>query len=314
VDVARWAAGWQVPARLTGQPGKPDSELVRDRGTLPLYAQVAEQILAGIRQAGLQAGDRVQSEPELVRLFGISRATAGKALEHLERAGVVRREQGRGTFVQSPRLVQRRPQLGSFSDSVRRSGHDPTHRLLTFEPLTAAADEQLRAWFEDGTELVRIVRLRLVDGKPVGVHRVLVARDHLEQAGIDEQVFADPHASLYGLLDAAGIHIVEGEEHLQAVTAQAAEAAALEVGIGTALMCVLRVSWDAAGLPVEATDARYLGDRFDYSVALDRSVFTGGRARNQTLGEGEEDEPQAHWRGDARRAARDHGGRVREVG
>lgn len=281
---------------------------------LPLYAQVAEQIVAGIRDSGLRAGDRVQSEPELVRTYGISRFTAGRALEHLERAGVVRREQGRGTFVQSPRLLQRRPELGGFSDSVRRSGRDPTHRLLAFEPVAATASDPLRAWFPAGTELVGIVRLRLVDGEPVGLHRVLVARDDLARAGLDAGTFADAHASLYGLLDAAGVHVAEGEEHLQAVEAAEAEAELLQVPPGTALMRVLRVSWDAAGRPIEATDARYVGDRFDYSVALDRSRRSSA-ARNTTPGRREhEAEVQEHQRGGPGDAARDHGGRVRKVG
>lgn len=302
-------------AHLSGQPVIRDAELIRDRGVLPLYVQVAEQILGAIRDSGLQAGDRVQSEPELVRIYGISRFTAGKALEHLERAGVVRREQGRGTFVQRPRLLQRRPELGSFSDSVRRSGRDPTHRLLAFEPLEPSANDPLRSWFPDGTDLVRIARLRLVDGEPVGLHRVLVASEDLAHAGLDATVFADPHASLYGRLDAAGVHIAEGEEHLQAVQATAEESELLQVGPGTALMRVLRISWDAAGRPVEATDARYVGDRFDYSVALARSRTSGGAAPNQTPGRREhEAEAQEHQRGGPRRAARDHGGRVRKVG
>lgn len=294
--------------RLSGQPDNSGAELLRRRGGPPLYVQVSEQIVDGIRDAGLRPGDRVPSEPELVRAYGISRATAGKALEQLELAGIVRREQGRGTFVASPSLVQRRPQLGSFSESVRRQGHESTHRLLAFEPLDAAADEPLRTWFGDDVALARIVRLRRVDGQPVGLHRVLLPCSNLERAGVDRTVFADPHASLYALLDAAGLHIVAAEEHLQAVVAQPAEADLLEVAPGTPLMRVVRVSWDATGRPAEATDARYVGDRFDYSVALDRPAI----AADQT--KGEKDDEQTHRRGRPDRAARPHGGRVREVG
>src|SRR3954452_15591466 len=81
--------------------------ITRGRGGRPLYVQLADEIAHGIREGALRPGDRVASEPELVRRHGVSRATAVRALEHLEKTGLVRREQGRGTFVEEPRLVQR---------------------------------------------------------------------------------------------------------------------------------------------------------------------------------------------------------------
>src|SRR5689334_11008397 len=106
-------------------------DISRSRGDRPIYVQLAERIAGDIQSGALRPGDRVASEPELVRLHGISRATAVRTLEHLEHQGLVRREQGRGTFVETPRLVQRSAQLGSFSDEVRRHGHEPSQRLLS---------------------------------------------------------------------------------------------------------------------------------------------------------------------------------------
>ena len=79
---------------------------MRARGERPLYVQLADEIAQSIAAGTLQPGDRVASEPELMRRHGVSRATAIRALEHLEQTGLVRREQGRGTFVEEPRLVQ----------------------------------------------------------------------------------------------------------------------------------------------------------------------------------------------------------------
>jgi GntR family transcriptional regulator len=288
-------------------------EVARERGARPLYIQLAEEISTRIRRGDLRPGDRVASEPELMRQHAVSRATAVKALEHLERAGLVRREQGRGTFVREPHLVQRQPVLGSFSEQVRRHGHVPTQRLVRLEP--AAGDERPEAarWFGDGAELVEIVRLRIVDGEPVGVHATVLTDETVAQAGIDDTSFTRPDASLYALLDAAAIHVVEAEEHLQAIAASAAEARTLEVRKGTPLMRVVRVSFGANGSPIEVTDARYVGDRFDYNVSLVRPR-PGSRAADElhdTRGEADV--------GSKARGARDGGerrpggGRVRKV-
>jgi GntR family transcriptional repressor for pyruvate dehydrogenase complex len=48
---------------------------------------------------GLQAGDRLPSEPELARSLGVSRNIVRQAISSLEAVGIVRSEHGRGTFI-----------------------------------------------------------------------------------------------------------------------------------------------------------------------------------------------------------------------
>jgi GntR family transcriptional regulator len=288
-------------------------EVARERGARPLYIQLAEEISTRIRRGDLRPGDRVASEPELMRQHAVSRATAVKALEHLERAGLVRREQGRGTFVREPHLVQRQPVLGSFSEQVRRHGHVPTQRLVELSTVAASDEPEAAQWFGEDAQLVRIVRLRIVDGEPVGVHATVLRRATVEQAGIGEHSFTRADASLYALLDAADIHVVEADEHLQAIAASAPEARMLGVRKGTPLMRIVRVSFGSNGSPIEVTDARYVGDRFDYSVSLVRPR-PGSRAAAELYNtRGEADA------GSKARGARDGGerrpggGRVRQV-
>jgi GntR family transcriptional regulator len=288
-------------------------EVARERGARPLYIQLAEDISSRIRRGDLRPGDRVASEPELMRLHAVSRATAVKALEHLERAGLVRREQGRGTFVREPHLVQRQPVLGSFSEQVRRHGHVPTQRLVQLATVMASDEPDAAQWFGDDGELVRIVRLRIVDAQAVGVHSTVLRRDTVDEAGIGESSFARADASLYALLDAAGIHVLEADEHLQAIAASKQEAKTLGVKAGTPLMRVVRVSFGANGSPIEVTDARYVGDRFDYSVSLirPRPGSSAADEPHDTRGESDAGSKVRGARDGAER--RPGGGRVRQV-
>lgn len=48
---------------------------------------------------GLQAGDRLPSEPNLARSLGVSRNVVRQAISTLEAVGIVRSEHGRGTFI-----------------------------------------------------------------------------------------------------------------------------------------------------------------------------------------------------------------------
>ncbi len=248
---------------MSDQPG----ELTRTVGSPPLYMQIVEAMLEQIRNDGVNVGDRIASEPQIVATYGVSRATASRALEYLAQQGVVRREQGRGTFVQTPPLVQRQPVLRSFSMQVHDSGHQPTQRVLSFGAPGADEDPRLLGFFGE-EPAVLIERLRMIDGTPAGIHRSLVARAALDAAGIDATSLADPGASLYTLLGRAGVQPAQAEEHLDAQLADARECELLRLTGPAALMRVVRLTFDQRGRPLEATDARYLGGRLDYRVAL----------------------------------------------
>lgn len=64
-----------------------------------LYEQLYNHILQEINKGQMKAGDRVSSEKELAERFGVSRITSKKALEKLAEAGVIKRIQGKGSFV-----------------------------------------------------------------------------------------------------------------------------------------------------------------------------------------------------------------------
>jgi GntR family transcriptional regulator len=240
---------------------------LKDDGT-PLYRQIADVLLSRIRDDGLRIGERIDSEPEIVAAYGVSRATATRALEHLAHQGIVRRVQGRGTFVQVPPLMLRQPVLGSFSAQVQAAGHRPAHRLLRVGAPDGSEDPRLHAHFA-GEPVFRVDRVRLVDDAPTGVHRSLVARRAMPG---DAEAWAaalhDPGASMYAVLADAGSRATHAEEHLDALLAGAEDEALLELAEPAALMRVVRLSTDQDGRPLEATDARYAGDRFDYRVTL----------------------------------------------
>jgi DNA-binding GntR family transcriptional regulator len=68
-------------------------------GPDPLWKQVADIIRGQIKSGELAPGRRVPSENDLTQQYGIARGTAKKALDSLVHEGLVRRVQGKGTFV-----------------------------------------------------------------------------------------------------------------------------------------------------------------------------------------------------------------------
>jgi GntR family transcriptional regulator of arabinose operon len=73
-----------------------------DAATGPKYRQVYAALRHAIQLGQWKGGDRLPSEADLVRQFGASRITIGRAVRDLQAAGLVERRAGSGTFVKKP--------------------------------------------------------------------------------------------------------------------------------------------------------------------------------------------------------------------
>ncbi|MDH2409627.1 GntR family transcriptional regulator [Streptomyces chitinivorans] len=67
--------------------------------TFPKWEQIRDRIAADIAAGRLKSGDQVPSAAALVERYGVAMATAQKALAALKRDGLVRSQNGIGTFV-----------------------------------------------------------------------------------------------------------------------------------------------------------------------------------------------------------------------
>jgi GntR family transcriptional regulator len=248
------------------------SHVVGDRRTaVPLYVQVRERLRAEIDDRGLRPGDRLPTESELEDLYGVSRATIRQAVGDLEAEGILRRVQGKGTFVATPK-IQHGPVLTSFSDLLRGQGHTPSHRVLQ-TAIVPAPDEVARGLaLDEGEPCRELERLLLADGDPVGVSRTWIPLAVLGEhdAAIVEGVTAG--RSLYELLGERSPDLVpdRASETIDPALADDTEADLLGCAPGTALLFIRRSSWTAAGRPLEWTRLRFVPGRYQYRVDLVR--------------------------------------------
>jgi DNA-binding transcriptional regulator YhcF (GntR family) len=75
-------------------------QIVIDKGNrIPLYLQVKKQIMDLIKDGSLKVGFKMPTERELSQKLQVSRNTVSMAYQELEKDGVLKSYQGRGTFV-----------------------------------------------------------------------------------------------------------------------------------------------------------------------------------------------------------------------
>jgi DNA-binding FadR family transcriptional regulator len=97
----------------------------------PAYRKVAAALMERILDRTLREGERLPSETELARQFGVNRSTVREAVRELESNGLVARRRG------SKLLVVTRPEADHVADGVSRALvlHDVTY-LHVWEALT----------------------------------------------------------------------------------------------------------------------------------------------------------------------------------
>ncbi len=66
---------------------------------IPIYQQLVDTIRAAIKKGLLVSGQQLPTVQEMTRELGVARGTVKRAYDELERAGLLEKVQGRGTFV-----------------------------------------------------------------------------------------------------------------------------------------------------------------------------------------------------------------------
>ncbi len=99
-------------------PTKADPPLGKSEPTT-LHQSIYRELIREIGEGVYRPGDRLPSEAQLCERFSASRITVAKAIQSLQRDGLVTRRAGSGTYVQEPTQAERHqfglliPQLGS---------------------------------------------------------------------------------------------------------------------------------------------------------------------------------------------------------
>ena len=240
-------------------------QLVLDaRATTPIYLQVSQELQRWLTSGDAQAGTALPSERDLALQFGVSRVTVRQALALLTTQGLLERRRGSGTFILPRRIEHPLGTLQSFSEDMRARGQTPGARILEFALTQATPQEAMTLGLGASSRVYRIRRLRTADGAPLAVERSVLPEERV--GALSQQGLTD--SSLYALLSSRQLLPVRALRHLRAVNADAEHAGLLGVRLGAALLMTERVSWNAAGVPIEMASAHYRGDRYDFLMEL----------------------------------------------
>lgn len=233
-----------------------------------LYHSIGHIIRTKIRSGEWRIGQKIPSERALAESLNVSRATVRQGIDNLVKEGILRKEQGRGTFIAPPKLKQGVLRLLEFSDIVRESGLKPGFEFLGMEVVEPTADIADRLNLAHGKNLVWLQRLLFANDSPMLIETIYIPLPKIPQAystGENQFIPIDRLKCSKGvrdlLLEFFEIEIVRAIETFEPVILENNEARQLGADGGSPALWVEHLVFDIANEPVAYITVLIRGDR-----------------------------------------------------
>jgi len=147
---------------------------------LPLYRQLAADLISRINSGQYHTGERLPSEPELAALHNIGRPTVRQATDLLVQKGLIERRRGSGTYVRKTEPDVDLFDLGGTIAAFKKSGLQLITQLLERPALKLVEDSSNPML---GQKAYSLARLGCLEQAPVLIEHIV----------FDAEVFAGLH-------------------------------------------------------------------------------------------------------------------------
>jgi GntR family transcriptional regulator, phosphonate transport system regulatory protein len=249
----------------SGEEHAPAMTVLHPQKGLTLWRQIAETLAQEV-SAGSFAGGRLPTEPALAARFGVNRHTVRRAVAVLAERGLLRIEQGRGTFVADHLVDYVLGRRTRFSANLQSQGREPGHRLLSAATVAADAATARDLALRRGARVVQIEIVGNADGVALsyGLHSFPARRFAALPAA-----FAAT-GSITAALARCGVgDYTRKLTRLLARLPSEREARHLGQPSSRPVLQSEAVNVDVAGLPIQRSLVVFAGDRVQMVVAAD---------------------------------------------
>jgi GntR family transcriptional regulator len=234
---------------------------------VPRYYQLQNILLGKITAGEFAADSRIPTEAALVKEYGISRITVRQALRALENEGLIRREPGRGTFVNEQDSFSGSLKFEGSLDELISLGLSDSVEILTIGTVLALHTDAEKLGLREGAKIVRCTRLRIRQNQPY-CH---VTNDLPFEIGQKIRRSDWKGSVSRALEEKLNIPLREAYQTVGASLADSTLARLLSCRVGAPLLSVDRIVYTDRGQPVERVRTHYRSDIFNFTMHLGRS-------------------------------------------
>ncbi|HEX5078100.1 MAG TPA: phosphonate metabolism transcriptional regulator PhnF [Geminicoccaceae bacterium] len=247
----------------------PLAPLPLERGAgIAVWRQIAHRLESDLRAGELDAGARLPSEAELAARFTVNRHTVRRAIAELAARGLVRVEQGRGTFLQDLVIDYPLRSRTSFSANLLAQDRAPARDIREMVEVAADPEAARHLRLRRGARLMQCTSAGFADGVPVSYGRSWFPAGRFP--GLADRL--RQHSSISGALASYGLaDYRRAATRILARLPSAEEAAHLKQPASEPVLVTEAVDVDPEGRPIRYGATCFAGARVQLTVAPEPS-------------------------------------------
>jgi GntR family transcriptional regulator, N-acetylglucosamine utilization regulator len=238
-----------------------------------LYEKTIAFVLQYIDERKLREGDQLPTEAQLSTLAGVSLVTVRRALSELASQAVVRREQGRGTFVARPRVKAETTKIGGLRNGLHLDVRSKLQtRVLHCVARASTEEEARRLGLAASATIWEVSRLRLLNKQPVIWESSVIPK--ILAPDLSSYLNGADKRSLYDLLDEVyGLKETREEQTLVSRPALAREHELLDLMSFEWVVEVSGVSYSARHQPIDSFRMVFVAKAFEFRLETAPSFY-----------------------------------------
>lgn len=232
----------------------------------PLYAQLMKEIKDLIQKGEYEAGDQIPTETELSEKYQVSRITVRRTIEELCTQGILVKRQGKGTFVEAPKIYRKveKDNSMSFSESCRANGRKPSSHVIACQFVEAEEWQNEFLMLTEDKRLYHIERVLSADELPIIYEHIYIPAIRVPNLQVEKL----ENGSLFQLLaeDYNVTEFAKGRSTIEVRMASKPIADYLKMNVGEPIMILKSYMNDEEEKPLYISYEIIVGSRYRISI------------------------------------------------
>lgn len=136
---------------------------------MSIYAGIADKLRQDIREGVYPVGTKLPTEQQLAQQFSVNRHTLRQAIALLKAEGLVRVEQGRGTFVADTPIRYAIGQRVRYNEALKAQGRTAESKFLHMAEIPASDTVAIALDIQPGDAVAVVERLAFANQQPISI-------------------------------------------------------------------------------------------------------------------------------------------------
>lgn len=227
---------------------------IKQKDKSPLYIKIAGSVKLAINQRLLKAGDFIPTERDFSDKLGISRITVRKALDILDKEGVIVRSRGLGTMI-SGTVEYSSKEAAGFSQQVILKGKKPDTLWIKKDIIACSADIAKMLKVAENDQVFLLKRIRYIDEQAVSI----------EESYVPAHLIHDPDEiklSLYDYFRSQNISPTKTQSRVSAKMSTKEFLDKLNIDESVPVLLIEQTAYNKEGIPIEHSINQCRGDLY----------------------------------------------------